>query len=195
VVAGILRDADGRILLAQRPPGKHLAGLWEFPGGKCEPGEAPESALRRELHEELGIEIGAIEKLIAVPWRYPQKAIVLDVYNVATYAGSMHGREGQALCWATLDEIKTLSLPAADRPVVAALRLPPHYVITPEPGNDDREFLRGLGDVLGAGEKCIQLRSKYRAPEHVRTLASAARALVQAAGASLLINGHVVLAR
>ena len=58
VVAGILRDAQARVLLAQRPAGKHLAGLWEFPGGKCEPGEPPEHALRRELHEEIGVEIG-----------------------------------------------------------------------------------------------------------------------------------------
>jgi 8-oxo-dGTP diphosphatase len=195
VVAGILRDAGGRILLAQRPPGKHLAGLWEFPGGKCELGELPEHALRRELHEELGIDIGAIEKLIAVPWRYPQKSIVLDVYNVANHTGSVHGREGQALRWATLDEFETLALPDADRPVVAALRLPVHYVITPEPADDDCEFLRALDYVLSTGEKCIQLRSKHLAPERLRTLASAAHALVQAADASLLINAHVELAR
>ena len=195
VVAGILRDEAGRILLAQRPPGKHLAGLWEFPGGKCEPGESPERALRRELHEELGIEIGAIEKLIAVPWRYPQKSIVLDVYNVATYAGSVHGLEGQALRWVTLAEIANTAMPPADRPIVTALRLPSHYVITPEPANDDAEFLRALGNVLGVGEKCIQLRAKYLATSRLRVLAQAAQKLTQAAGASLLINGHVELAR
>ncbi|MEO8959795.1 MAG: NUDIX domain-containing protein, partial [Rudaea sp.] len=68
VVAGVLRDAHGNVLLAQRPQGKHLAGLWEFPGGKCEPGESPEAALRRELHEEIGIHAGALQRLIAVPW-------------------------------------------------------------------------------------------------------------------------------
>src|SRR5215468_605564 len=99
VVAGILRDEHGRVLLAQRPQGKHLAGLWEFPGGKCEPDEAPAAALRRELHEELGVEIGATEKLIAVPWRYAEKAVRLDVYLVHDFAGTPHGREGQSLRW------------------------------------------------------------------------------------------------
>ena len=194
VVAGILRDAHGRILLAQRPAGKHLAGLWEFPGGKCEPGESPEDALRRELREEVGVVIGALEKLIAVPWRYPQKSIVLDVYAVTAFAGAVHGREGQALRWVTLDEIAAMPMPPADRPVITALRLPPHYVITPEP-DDESGFLRCLQSVLNAGEKCIQLRSKRLPPTHWRALACAARELVRAAGADLLLNGQVELAR
>lgn len=194
VVAGILRDDHDRVLLAQRPPGKHLAGLWEFPGGKCEPNESPEHALRRELHEEVGVDIGTVEKLIAVPWRYPQKSIVLDVYNVDTYSGAVHGREGQALRWATLDEVATMPMPAADRPIIAALRLPPHYVITPEP-QDEAGFLHVLERVLQAGEKCIQLRSKRLASMRLHGLAAAARDLAQAAGADLLINGNVELAR
>ena len=194
VVAGILRDAHGRVLLAQRPAGKHLAGLWEFPGGKREPGEPPEHALRRELREELGIEIGALEKRIAVPWRYAQKSIFLDVYDVASYTGVAHGREGQALRWATPEEIRTLPMPPADRPVIAALRLPSHYVITPEP-DDEAQFLHTLEQVLRAGEKCIQLRSKRLAPARLRALAHAARELARSAGADLLLNGHIDLAR
>ena len=195
VVAGIFRDVHGRVLLAQRRLGQHLAGLWEFPGGKCEPGESPENALRRELAEEIGVEIGTVEKLIAVPWIYPQKSIVLDVYNVLTHAGSVHGREGQALRWAALDEIPDIAMPPADRPVIAALRLPPHYVISPEPDGNDAEFLGALKRVLDAGERCIQLRSKQKAPARVRALAHAARELAKSAGADLLINDHVELAR
>lgn len=194
VVAGILRDAHGRILLAQRPAGKHLAGLWEFPGGKCEPGESPEEALRRELREEIGVEIGAIETRIAVPWHYPQKSILLDVYDVTSFTGAVHGREGQALRWSTLDEIRAMPMPPADRPIIAALRLPPHYVITPEPENET-QFLRALERTLEAGAKCIQLRSKRLAPARLRALASAAREHAYAAGADILINGHVELAR
>jgi 8-oxo-dGTP diphosphatase len=195
VVAGILRDERGRILLAQRPQGKHLAGLWEFPGGKCEPGESPEQALQRELHEEIGVEIGAIEKLIAVPWRYPQKTILLDAYDVLTHVGSIHGREGQALRWATLDELRDVAMPPADQPIVATLRLPPHYVITAEPEENDAEFLRKLRRVLDAGERCVQLRSKQIAPVRLRTLAQAARELAKSAGADLVINGNIELAR
>lgn len=194
VVAGILRDDNGRILLAQRPSGKHLAGLWEFPGGKCEPGESPEHALRRELHEEIGVDIGTVEKLIAVPWRYPQKSIVLDVYDVTTYTGSAHGREGQALRWVTLGEIPAMPMPPADRPIITALRLPPHYVITPEPA-DEPGFLRALERMLQAGEKCIQLRSKRLDLARLRALARAARELAHAARADLLLNDHIELAR
>ena len=190
VVAGVLYAADGHILLTQRSPGKHLAGLWEFPGGKCEPGEAPHDALRRELREEIGIEAGAIEPLIAVPWHYPEKSIVLDVYRVLGYAGSAHGREGQALRWVAPNKLTSVPMPAADRPVIAALRLPRHYVISPEPVADHAAFLRQLTQVLGRGEKCIQLRSKQLPLAALRALAQAALELTHRAGAKLLLNGH-----
>ena len=193
VVAGVLSDACGRILLTQRPPGKHLAGLWEFPGGKCEVGESPDAALRRELREEIGIEAGAIEPLIALPWHYPGKSIFLDVYRLLVHAGAPHGREGQALRWASIDELADIAMPPADRPVVAALRLPRHYVVTPEPGEDHAAFLRALAQVLDAGEKLIQLRSKEISLPRLRTLARAASELAAQAGAHLLINSHVDL--
>lgn len=193
VVAGILCDADGRVLLAQRPPGKHLAGLWEFPGGKCEPGETPHDALRRELREEIGIEAGALEALIAVPWHYPEKSILLDVYRVLAHTGNAHGREGQAVRWVGANELSSVLMPQADRPVIAALRLPQHYVITPEPAADRGVFLQQLAQVLGAGEKCIQLRSKVLSATALRPLALAARELTRSAGAQLLLNGHLEL--
>src|SRR3982751_518661 len=93
VVAGVIRDATGRVLVAQRPEGKHLAGFWEFPGGKSDPGESPLDALRRELFEELGICAETAETLISVPWAYPGKTIVLDAWIVNAYAGEVHARE------------------------------------------------------------------------------------------------------
>ena len=195
MVAGVLSDARGDILLTQRPAGKHLAGLWEFPGGKCEPGEPAEAALRRELREEIGIEVGAVEPLIALPWRYSEKSIFLDVYRILAHAGELHGREGQALRWAAVDKLADIAMPSADRPVVAALRLPRHYVITPEPGNDDASFLRGLARVLDSGAKLVQLRGKQVAPVRLRMLAQAARELAAKAGAGLLINSHIDLAQ
>jgi len=97
VVAAALIDADGRVLLAQRPEGKHLAGYWEFPGGKVEPGETPLQALQREVIEEIGVRIGAAEPLIRIPWRYASKHILLDVYRVLAFDGEPHSCEGQAL--------------------------------------------------------------------------------------------------
>ncbi|HET7127399.1 MAG TPA: NUDIX domain-containing protein, partial [Lysobacter sp.] len=84
VVAGVIRDARGRILLARRTEGRDLSGLWEFPGGKVEPGETPEAALARELHEELGIDAVAGMAIIDVPQRYPHKRLRLDVREIAS---------------------------------------------------------------------------------------------------------------
>jgi 8-oxo-dGTP diphosphatase len=194
VVAGIVRDAQGRVLLAQRPPGKHLAGSWEFPGGKREPGESPEQALRRELAEEIGIDIRAVEPLIAVPWQYPEKSVLLDVYAVRDWRGEAHGREGQALRWVGIDAMHALPMPPADKPVVAALRLPPHYPITPEPGADDAAFVRAVGRWIEAGETCIQLRCKTALPSRRRVLAQAVRDLAPHTGTQILVNDDIELA-
>jgi 8-oxo-dGTP diphosphatase len=199
VVAGILTDASGRVLLAQRPPGAHLAGTWEFPGGKIERGESAEAALRRELHEELGIEIGAIEPqpLISIPWRYAEKSIVLHAFRVLDFRGEPHGREDQALRWAKPDELADIPMPPADLPIVTALRLPPHYAITPEPGDDTEAFLTSFDRLLATGVRLVQLRAKQLSADRdrLRELAVAARKRARAVDATLLINGNVSLAR
>ena len=126
VVAGILTDASGRVLLAQRAHGSHLAGLWEFPGGKIEAGESAETALRRELHEELAIEIAAAEPLISIPWHYPEKSIVLHALRVREFRGTPHGQQQQQLRWDLPENMTGIPLPPPDRPIVTALRLPSH---------------------------------------------------------------------
>jgi len=194
VVAGVLRDAQGRVLLAQRPSGKHSAGLWEFPGGKLEPGETAHAALRRELHEEIGVDIGAIEPLITVPWDFGDKSILLDVYRVLDFVGELHGREGQALVWRHIDELIAMPMPPPDRPVVTALRLPPHYAITPEPGDDDAVFLARIDRALAAGVRLLQLRAKTVPAARLRVLAQAVQQRVRGAGAAMLVNAHIDLA-
>ncbi|HUY83854.1 MAG TPA: 8-oxo-dGTP diphosphatase MutT, partial [Steroidobacteraceae bacterium] len=124
VVAGVLRDAAGRILLAQRPAGKHLAGDWEFPGGKLEAGETRLHGLYRELQEELGIMARNAHPLIRVRHRYPERRVLLDVWVVTRYRGVPVGRDGQRLRWCRSSALPRAELLAADRPVVAALRLP-----------------------------------------------------------------------
>jgi len=193
VVAGVLRDAGGRILLTQRPPGKHLAGLWEFPGGKCEADEAPLEALRRELREELGVEVGAAEKLIAVPWRYAEKSICLDVYTIRDHVGEPHGREGQLLQWVDAHAIGDVDMPPADRPVVSALQLPRRYAISSEPA-DTPTFLQALVRAIDSGETLLQLRSKQRAGDALRVLLPQAAALAATRGARVLLNGNAELA-
>ena len=123
VVAGALFDASGRVLLAQRPPGKHMAGGWEFPGGKVEPDEAPFAGLQRELREELGVETHAAEPLIAYEHEYPNRRVLLDLWLVSHFTGVPASLEGQPLQWVTLDELETVGLLEADRPMIGALRL------------------------------------------------------------------------
>jgi mutator protein MutT len=124
VVAGVLADAKNRVLLAQRPEGKHLAGGWEFPGGKTEPGETRFETLARELDEELGIEVTAARPLICVRHQYAVREILLDVWVVTEYRGEPAGLDGQALRWCPRAELPVAKLLPADQPIVTALRLP-----------------------------------------------------------------------
>ncbi len=194
VVAGVIRDPRGRILLARRTEGRDLAGLWEFPGGKVEPGESPEAALQRELLEELGIRAVVGAPLIRVPQQYPDKRLVLDVRDVHAYAGTPKGLDGQALVWAPPPLLGRYSMPPADRPVVAALRQPERYLVTPEPGPDDAAWLMALERALAAGLKRVQLRMRDCAPFRWQRLASSAVALCRDAGAEVLINGDIEMA-
>jgi 8-oxo-dGTP diphosphatase len=121
VVAAALIDRAGRVLLAQRPAGKAMAGLWEFPGGKIEPGETPEAALARELAEELGITPAAMVPVQFVSHAYDDFHLVMLLFAVPAWAGQPEGRDGQALCWAAPAAMAALPMPAADVPLLAAL--------------------------------------------------------------------------
>jgi mutator protein MutT len=126
VVAAAVIDVAGRVLIAQRPAGKHMAGGWEFPGGKLEPGEERLVGLARELREELGITItiATPRPLIRVRHAYPTREVLLDVWVVHQYGGEPQGLDGQSLRWCTQDELAQVELLPADGPIVAALRLP-----------------------------------------------------------------------
>lgn len=124
VVAAVIRGADGKVLVAQRPIDKHQGGKWEFPGGKVEQGESRRSALGRELKEELGIEISSSTRLISVYHEYEDKAIYLDVYEVTNWQGEPSGCEGQPVKWLDPDELKDYEFPAANTPILEAVCLP-----------------------------------------------------------------------
>jgi 8-oxo-dGTP diphosphatase len=193
VVAGVIQDPRGRILLARRTKGRDLAGLWEFPGGKREPDETPEAALIRELREELGIEVDIGPALITVPHRYPHKRLRLDVRHIKSWHGTPRGHEGQALVWSPPNRLMRYSMPAADRPVVAALLQPDRYLVTPAPG-DGESWLASLQVALDNGVKRIQLRAAQ--PDGLpQALARTAVERCRIAGAEVLINQDIELAR
>jgi 8-oxo-dGTP diphosphatase len=121
VVAGVLTDDAGSVLLAQRPELTHLAGGWEFPGGKLEAGETRFDGLSRELREEIGIALLEARPLICVRHTYPDRRILLDVWLVTAYDGTPQGLDGQALHWCPRAELRAAPLLPADGPVVEAL--------------------------------------------------------------------------
>jgi len=193
VVAGVMLDARGRVLLARRTEGRDLAGLWEFPGGKVDPGETPMQALARELNEELGIHVQAAEPLIAVPQQYRDKRILLDVYRVR-YAGKPSDREQQALAWSPPEKLDTYPMPPADRPVVAALTQPALYLVTPDCEGDSHAFIEALARALESGVRRVQLRVRSLQGAALESLAVAAKQCCDPLGAELLVNGDVGLA-
>lgn len=196
VVAGVITDARGRILLARRTEGRDLAGRWEFPGGKREPGETEAEALIRELREELGITAEIGEPIINVPQQYPDKRLRLDVRRVLSWKGTPRGHEGQALAWVAPEKLTRYAMPPADRPVVAALLHPDRYLVTPPPaGQDDAGWLEGLRAALAAGVRRLQLRLPGVEESRGRRLARAALDACRHAGVEMLVNGDIGLAR
>lgn len=121
VAAGVILGEGTTVLLALRPRDKHQGGLWEFPGGKVEAGEAVQQALARELHEELALDVLDCEPFLVTEHDYGDKQVRLDVWLVTRHAGAVHGREGQQVAWVALADLPRYEFPAANQPIVAAL--------------------------------------------------------------------------
>lgn len=190
VAAAVLVNAQGDVLVARRHAHAHQGGLWEFPGGKVEPGESALQALRREIHEELGLDVVEARPLIRVPHDYPDRRVLLDVWRVTAFRGEAHGREGQPLRWVEPERLRELDFPAANAPIVTAARLPDRYVITPEP---DGDFLDRLDRVLARGARLLQLRARSLSAAEYLELARVVCARARACGAQVLLNADPAL--
>lgn len=187
VAAAVIRDAQGKILIARRADTQHQGGLWEFPGGKVEPGEAVEAALSRELQEELGIVVTAARPLIKIKHDYPDKQVLLDVWEVSAFTGEPHGAEGQPLAWVSNRELPGYEFPAANQPIVAAARLPSDYLITPD-ALETPQLLRGIQKAIAGGVGLIQLRAPNGYDPKYRDVAVDAAGLC-AGKAQLMLKG------
>lgn len=190
VAAGVLRDARGRVLLAQRPAGREDAGRWEFPGGKFEPGESAGSALARELREELGIEIVDPAPLIRVPQAQPHRLLWLEALTVSSWRGEPRSLDGQALRWQRPDAIDPVELPAADRPILACLLQPAHYWITPDSVASVSELDALLAAAAAGGARRLQLRAPALDVTAFAALARQAAESAPARGIELLLNAR-----
>lgn len=196
VVAAVIRDREGRVLLSQRPPGKHLAGTWEFPGGKLEAGETPAAGLVRELAEELGIRVRRSSPLLSLTHTYPEKTVRLLLRLVEAWDGEPGGREGQPLSWFEIPETFNLAMPAADRPMLKALALDPCYAISADPElfSSQAAFLADWEARLAAGWKWLELRAPSLDPDRLQVLARECGRLARRYPARWLIRGAPELA-
>jgi len=186
-VAAISNDR-GEILIARRPEHVHQGGLWEFPGGKVEPGESVGEALQRELHEEIGINVLSARPLIRLHYDYPDKSVLLDVWLVCQFSGLPHGREGQPVQWLHRHSLADYDFPAANRPIVTALQLPEKYLITPSPGDDFERFFGSLEKCLQNGIRLVQLRAPDLPSKSFGALARDALQVCQQYDAQLILN-------
>ena len=189
----MLRDAAGRVLIAERSAGRSHAGEWEFPGGKLEPGESVDVAVARELAEELGIEVLASHPLLTLTHRYPERDVILHAVAVDAWRGTLRSREGQALAWVEPSRLPDWPILAADRPILNLLRLPQQLAISPDCSGPS-ELMAGLDATLGAGMRLLQLRAPTLGPAEYRALATHAIARCRDAGATLLLNAEPALA-
>ena len=195
VAAAVIFRDDGRFLLGERPADKVYAGYWEFPGGKIEPGEPPLAALKRELHEELGIDVECAYPWINRDYDYEHAAVRLRFFRVVKWSGALHGRENQRFAWQSPAAIDVGPLLPANAPILRALKLPFVYGITNAAGLGRQEFLRRLERSLAAGLRLVQVREKELPGDELRRFADQVVKLAHAHGARVLVNGSVELAR
>jgi 8-oxo-dGTP diphosphatase len=194
VAVAVLIRADGAVLLARRPESKVYAGYWEFPGGKVEPGELVADALRREIREELGIEIERTAPWITRVFVYPHATVRLHFHRVTAWRGEPRALEHQAIAWQRLEAPQLAPMLPANGPVLRALSLPEEYAITrAELGQ--RVFLSRLEARLRSGLRLVQVREKSLARDALRRFAERVLVLARAHGAKVLVNSDVDLAR
>ncbi len=187
VVAAIIQDGGGRVLVARRPEGKVGAGLWEFPGGKIAPGESQSEALRRELHEELDIAVGACTFLPHYRAAAPP-GIDLAFWRVDAYEGAARGREGQEIRWCSPDMLPDLPFLPADRPILTRLRLPSFYLISDVDHLGEALFEERLARAAARDTLLLQLREPWPA-SRLRAYAQHLCALLAPYGGRCVVNG------
>jgi 8-oxo-dGTP diphosphatase len=189
VAVGVIKNSEGKILISRRHDFLHQGGLWEFPGGKIEASETAETALARELKEELNITVTMTTPLITVNHQYPDRFVQLKVFLVEQFSGEAQSCEGQPFKWVDSFELANYAFPAANQPIITAARLPPYYAIL-----DDAEpdmILLNLQKILKSGVKLIQARLKNLPSALVTPLVEQAYCLCKQHQVMLLINSAV----
>lgn len=193
VVVGVVVNGKGEILLAQRAGHQHLAGLWEFPGGKLEPSELPLVGLWRELKEELGIDLISAEPLIQIHHQYPDKSVLLDVYTVTQFAGEPFGREGQPLAWVNKADLEQFPLPEANLPIVKALQLPSVISISGAAGTPDEWLQKFIQHAQSANHILIRPFDAQQNSWMWQSILQDACAIAQVQNAKIILHASLLV--
>lgn len=191
IVLGVIRCGD-EVLLAQRQGTQDFSGLWEFPGGKVEAGESVETALKREILEEVGLETARWQLRMEFQWQYDDKTLHFFVLETEHFEGEPTGREGQSVAWHSVAELKDEQFPPANRGIIRAVQLPELYMISGS-FEDETDALERLEVALEDGIRLCQLRAKNMAEADFIALAKKAVAKCHQYGAKILLNGGVAL--
>ncbi|MCK5877468.1 MAG: Nudix family hydrolase [Candidatus Marithrix sp.] len=192
VVIGIINNSQGEILLTHRPKQVHQGDLWEFPGGKVEPGETVLAALNRELQEEIAVTIKQARPLIRITHTYLDREVLLDVWQIEQWQGQPWGCEGQLMTWCSPNDLINKQFPAANTPIITAIQLPKLYLITPEP--QSKNFFYQLESCLDAGITLVQMRAKQLSELSYCHYAEKSLTLCKRYQAKLLVNSTLKIA-
>lgn len=189
VVVGVITNNAGEFLLAQRPADVHQGGLWEFPGGKQEPGEDVWHALNRELIEELGLIVNKARPFIRLFYEYPEKSVVLNVWLIQEWEGMPYGKEGQLIQWCSRNNLHEVEFLPANEMIVKALQLPALYLISPGPaGNRMDMFIAEIEECIVAGARLLQLRCHEDIYKNHPEVITRVLSICNAYNAKLLLN-------
>ena len=179
-------DARGKVLVARRPRHSHLGGMLEFPGGKVRSDETAFQALKRELFEEINIDIRDCSPLISFDYDYPDKPLRFSVWKVHGWTGQLQGKEGQVTQWVDLSSLAAADFPPANKGIIAACKLPALYLITPDLDDYTPAFVDELREYVASGVRLVQYRSKkssYRKPAVIEMMG-----ICRSRGAELILN-------
>ncbi|AOY00266.1 Nudix family hydrolase [Jeongeupia sp. USM3] len=195
VAAGILLRPDGTFLLGSRPAGKPYAGYWEFPGGKLEAGETGLDALKRELHEEMGIVVTAATPWLVQTFTYPHATVRLQFFRVTGWAGEPHPHEGQSFAWQTPGALNVSPILPANGPILRGLALPPVLALSNAAGLGIDDWLARLDERLANGLRWLVLREPQLDAADYRTLVTEVLTRCRRHGCRVLLHGDIALAQ